>query len=113
MRAYLQLMVAGMAGQGGMVALHIQLELSGETVLVQEAHGGGHIPIILVLGGLLHTGTQPLRLLRPAPSQSEGQQPQQAAGAARGATGCFGSFWLCRKTSDDPAAARLVRCEAW
>ena len=47
-------MVTGVASQGGVVAFHIQLELAGQAVLVEEAHGCGNIPVVLVLGGLLH-----------------------------------------------------------
>ena len=51
---HLQLVVARVAGKGGVVALHIELEFVRQAVLVQEAHGGGNIPVVLVLGGLLH-----------------------------------------------------------
>ena len=48
-------MVAGVAGQGGVIALNVELELVREAVLVQEAHRGGSIPVILVLCWLLRS----------------------------------------------------------
>ena len=55
-------MVAGMASQGGVIALHIQLELAGQAILVEEAHRCGNIPVVLVLGGLLHRHVMTSRL---------------------------------------------------
>ena len=55
---HLQLVLAGVAGQRGVVALNIQLVLLAQAVLVQEAHGCGRIPVVLVLGGLLRAGAE-------------------------------------------------------
>ena len=49
----LQLVVAGVARQRGVVALDVELELALQAVGAQEVHGGGRIPVVLVLGRLL------------------------------------------------------------
>lgn len=58
--AHLQLMVARVACQSGMVALDVQLVLVREAILVQEAHRGSGIPVILVLCWLLYTSILPV-----------------------------------------------------
>ena len=49
----LQLVVAGVPRQRGVVALDVELKLALQAVRAQEVHGGGRIPVVLVLGRLL------------------------------------------------------------
>ena len=51
-----EIVLEGVARQGGVVGLDVHLEVLVQTILPQEADGGGGVEVVLVLHGLLGLG---------------------------------------------------------
>eukprot|EP00959_Pyramimonas_sp_CCMP1952_P378056 7919367-Pyramimonas_sp.AAC.2 len=68
-----------------MVALHVDLELALQTVVLQEVIRGGHVPVVLVLTRLLRLGLEQQRAVEPDPSLpiKGGERPRVTEGETR------------------------------
>ena len=59
--AVLDLVVEGVAGQGGVVGLDVQAKVLHQAVLLQERVAAARVKVVLVLGGLFGLGLDPER----------------------------------------------------